>query len=100
MQKELSKKEIINLVKTEKEYLKTEFGVISIGLFGSFANEKQNKDSDIDFLVELKEPRYDWLAGLYIHLEKKFNRDINLIRKSDSVKSRFIERLKKEVIYA
>jgi predicted nucleotidyltransferase len=65
--------------------------VVAIGLFGSYAKGEQNADSDIDILVELKEPRFDWLAGLQIYMEKKFGRKIELVRKSNLVRSRFIE---------
>ncbi len=100
MQTKLSYTEIINFLKSNKVFLSNEFGVVSIGLFGSYAKGKENPDSDIDILVELKEPRFDWLAGLKIYLEQKLGRKIELIRKSDLVKSRFIERVEKDVIYA
>ncbi len=100
MKEHLSKTDIINLIRNEKKFLKSEFGVITIGLFGSYAKDEQNSDSDIDILVELKEPRFDWLAGLQIYMEKKFRRKIELFRKSNLVKSRFIERVEKDIIYA
>jgi len=31
----------------------------------------QGPDSDIDLLVEIIEPRFDFLAGIQLHLEKK-----------------------------
>ncbi len=57
MNKALTKNEIIRLIKAEKAFLKEKFGVINIGLFGSYAKDQQNLDSDIDFLVEFSEPR-------------------------------------------
>jgi len=99
MKEHLSKTDIVNLIRTEKTFLKNEFGVVAIGLFGSYAKGEQNADSDIDILVELKEPRFDWLAGLQIYMEKKFGRIIELVRKSNLVRSRFIERVEKDVIY-
>jgi len=35
---------------------KLNFGVLNIGLFGSYAKDQQNSDSDIDLLVEFSEP--------------------------------------------
>ena len=80
--------------------MRNEFGVISIGLFGSYVKGHQRADSDIDFLVELKEPRFDWLAGLQIYLEKRFDKRIELVRKSDKLNPRFTQRIASEVIYA
>ena len=44
MRKALSKSEIINLIKAEKSFLKETFGVINIGLFGSYAKDQQTPD--------------------------------------------------------
>jgi hypothetical protein len=96
---QLAKTDIINLIRAEKTFLKDEFGVLSIGLFGSYARDAQNIDSDIDLLVELKEPRFEWLAGLQIYLERKLGKKVELVRKSKSIKNRFIERVEKDVIY-
>jgi len=90
----------ISLLKSERAFLKNEFGVINIGLFGSYAKGTQQDDSDIDFLVEFEEPRFEWVAGLLIYLEKKFNRKIELVRKSISVNRRLTERIVDDVIYA
>ena len=100
MSKALSKNDIINLIKAEKSFLKENFGVVNIGLFGSYAKDQQTPDSDIDFLVEFAEPRFDWVAGLNIYMEKKFDRKIEIIRKRSLDKSRFFERIEQEIIYA
>ena len=100
MNKTLSSNEIINLIKAEKPFLKENFGVIHIGIFGSYAKNRQTIDSDIDFLVEFEEPRFDWIAGLNIYLEKKFDRKIEIIRKQALKTSKFFERIEQEVIYA
>lgn len=99
MYKTLSRNEIIKLLKAEKPFLKENFGVIHIGIFGSYAKNRQTIDSDIDFLVEFEEPRFDWIAGLNIYLEKKLDRKIEIIRKRALKTSKFFERIEQEVIY-
>jgi predicted nucleotidyltransferase len=100
MKHHLSHKDILSILKSERVFLKNEFGVINIGLFGSYAKGTQQDDSDIDFLVEFEEPRFDYVAGLLIYLEKKFNRKIELVRKGLSVNSRLTERIGNDVRYA
>jgi len=100
MKQHLSHKDILEFLRAEKAFLRNEFGVINIGLFGSYVSGNQRVDSDIDLLVELKEPRFDWIAGLQIYLEKRFNKKIEIVRKSDNVNRRFIDRIGGEVIYA
>jgi len=100
MNTRLTKNEIIHRLKEEKPYLIQNFGVVDIGLFGSFAKGQAREDSDIDIIVELIEPRFDWLAGLQVYLEKKFNHKIEIVRKVTKKNSRFNKRVEKEIIYA
>ena len=97
---QLTRNTIINLLKAEKSYLTKEFGVVNIGLFGSFARGQSDRNSDIDLIVELREPRFDYLAGLQVYLEKKFSRKIEIVRKGNRANSRFFQRIEEDTIYA
>ncbi|MCG8641204.1 MAG: nucleotidyltransferase domain-containing protein [Desulfobacterales bacterium] len=70
MSRSISRNEIIDIIRAERSFLQENFGVLSIGLFGSYAKNKQTPDSDIDFLVEFAEPRFEWVAGLNSYMEK------------------------------
>ncbi len=100
MKIKLTNTEIIDTLRADKNFLSNEFGVINIGLFGSYAKGKQDVDSDIDILVELKEPRFEWLAGLQLYLEVKFGKKIELVRKGKNVNRRFSQKVEEDVIYA
>jgi len=100
MANNLSYEDILGLLRSERIFLKNVFGVINIGIFGSYAKGTQQDDSDIDFLVEFEEPRFEYVAGLLIYLEKKFNRKIELVRKGLSVNRRLTERIGDDVKYA
>jgi predicted nucleotidyltransferase len=47
----LTKQEIFKTIQDNKELIKS-FGVIEIGLFGSYVRNEQTETSDIDFLVD------------------------------------------------
>ena len=100
MPTQLTRNQIINLLRAEKSYLTKEFGVVTIGLFGSFATGRTDTNSDIDLIVELTEPRFDYLAGLQIYLEKKFSRKIEIVRKGNRINTRFVQRVEQDAIYA
>jgi len=99
MESQLTTNEILKFLRAEKTFLNRKFGVVDIGLFGSYATGQSHPDSDIDLIVELKEPRFEWIAGLQVYLENKFNRRIELIRKGSYINPRFIKRVEKEIIY-
>ncbi len=86
-------REILDVLKGEKPYLRREFGLLSVGLFGSYAKGIQEPNSDIDLLAELVQPSFDSLAGLQIYLERRFGRPVELIRKRKGLSERFIRRI-------
>lgn len=46
-----SKKDVLSIIQQNRKSIKT-LGVKKLGLFGSFVREEQNKNSDIDLMVE------------------------------------------------
>jgi predicted nucleotidyltransferase len=96
----LDKTEIINFLKSNKAFLREKYGVVSIGLIGSYARNEQKEDSDIDFLVELTEPNFHFLAGLIIYLEENLGKKVDLVRKRDRLRKSFMRRIEKDILYA
>ena len=96
----MNEQEILDILRAEKPYLEQEFGLLSIGLFGSFAKGTQGPESDIDILVEIKEPRFDFLAGILLHLEKKIGKSIDVVRKRADLSKRFLKQVGKTIHYA
>ena len=80
IRKELTDKEIMTLLRKHSEILKR-YKVKRIGLFGSYARGEQKRYSDIDFLVELKEPTFDNFMDLVFDLEGLFGKKVELITK-------------------
>ena len=96
----MNEQEILDILRAEKPYLSKEFGLLSIGLFGSVAKGSPGPESDIDLLVEITEPRYDFLAGIQLHLEKKIGKPVDLVRKRSGLSERFLKQVEKTIHYA
>lgn len=95
----MGEEEVLDILRKEKPYLQKNFGLLAIGLFGSYAKGTQQSESDIDLLVELSQPRFDFLAGLQIYLESRFGRPVELIRKRKGMNERFLRRIEKDIHY-
>jgi uncharacterized protein len=91
--------DIIDTLQNDKSFLERHFGLSSIGIFGSYVKGTQRPDSDIDLLVELKEPSFDFLAGLQIYLEGRLGLPIELVRKRKGLSGRFLSRIEKDIRY-
>ena len=96
----LNKENIIEFIRKNKTFLNNKYGVLSIGLIGSYARDEQISDSDIDFIVEFDEVSYGKLAGLLIYLENELGKKVDLIRKRENMRRSLLERSQKEAIYA
>jgi hypothetical protein len=77
-----SKTDILNKLRELKPILSKEYAVKRIGLFGSFADNIADENSDIDLLVELNKPIGWKFFSLEIYLEKVFGRKIDLVTKN------------------
>ena len=95
----MTENEILEILQKEKKYLQNNFGLLSIGLFGSYSKGNQTPDSDIDLLVELSEPRFDFLAGIQIYLEDKTGKRIEIVRKRKGISDRFLRHIEKSIRY-
>lgn len=83
-----------------KPYLRREYGVSEIGLFGSYVRNEQTDDSDLDVLVELDEPvgLFD-LVRLENELAERLDVDVDLVTKG-SLKPRIKARVTDDLVYA
>ncbi len=95
----ISKNEILLKLKELKPALYQDFAVKEIGLFGSFSDETNTDESDIDLLVELERPIGWKFFTLQIYLENIFNRKIDLVTKN-ALKEQIKEGILKQVKYA
>jgi predicted nucleotidyltransferase len=95
----MKKDEIIDILKNDKQFLKENYGVVNIALFGSYAKGLENKDSDVDFIVEFTAPSYSLLMGLYSYLENKLNSKIEIVRKGPHLSKRFLDTIENDLIY-
>lgn len=89
------KKELFSLLQSQRNKIQS-FGVKRLGLFGSFARGEQNRDSDVDVLVEFEggQKNFDHFIHLAFFLEGLFRRSVELVTPeslSPYLKPRIIE---------
>lgn len=95
----MKKDEIITILQSDKQFLKDNYGVVTIALFGSYAKGLENKNSDVDLMVEFTEPSFSLLMGLYSYLENKLHSKIEIVRKGPHLSDRFLNNIKNDLIY-
>lgn len=95
------KQDILNYLKSNQEYYHDQFGVQFIGLFGSFARDEANENSDIDILYKIegnkKLSMFKYLK-LIKQLEDFFHKKIDLVR-DETIKPQIKGYIQKDISY-
>ncbi|ADV46260.1 nucleotidyltransferase family protein [Nitratifractor salsuginis] len=95
----MTKKEILDFLQSHKYILKKRYGVLRIGLFGSYAKEMATPESDIDIYVEFEERKFRKIAGTWNYLEKNLGGKIDLLYPHPEMRPSLKKSIEKEVIY-
>jgi predicted nucleotidyltransferase len=74
------KNEIVAFLKAHKDEMAQRFGVVSVGLFGSYARGDARDDSDIDIAIELRPEKKSLsnFLGVRRYLEQEFGKKVDL----------------------
>ncbi len=66
----------------------------------SYAKDLQNEESDIDFFIDINAPYSSNIFGFWNHLENKFHKKIDLTRRGEHLREKFLRTIEKDIIYA
>lgn len=95
-----NKNDILMFLQTHKEEMAQRFGVVSVGLFGSYARGDARDDSDIDIAIEIMSEKKSLrnFLGVRRYLEQQFGKTVDLGIES-SLKPLARELVAKEIIH-
>ncbi len=83
-------------LEAQKPYLAERYGVVEIGIFGSYMRDEQQQDSDLDILIELEEPPRIDLLDL-VNLERYLS-DLLGVKVDVALKTNLRKRIGKRIL--
>jgi hypothetical protein len=95
----MSHTKILKILKTYKENCAEQYGIISIGLFGSAVRDESNADSDIDIVINLKKQDLFNIIGIKQDLEETLHTNVDIISYREKMNAFLKNRIDKEAIY-
>ena len=96
----MNKQDILAFLSTHKAELKNRFGVLRIGLFGSYARDEQRPDSDVDIAVEIQSDNtFRSFFGLKAYLEDNLHTTVDL-GMENAIKPAARPSIQQDIIYA
>lgn len=75
----LRKNDVINILKKEQPYLKENYDIKKIAIFGSFAKGTETEKSDIDIFIEFNKPLGLRFVQLAEYLEAKLGKETDIL---------------------
>jgi len=96
----LSRENILQELRNHQAEFERLYGVTKIGVFGSVARGESRKNSDIDVVVEMREPDLFYLVHIKETLEKYLKRPVDVIRYRDKMNRYLKARIDREARYA
>jgi hypothetical protein len=94
-----SLKTIEKTLKRNKPVLMERFKVKSIGVFGSYARSEEDRESDVDLLVELEEPIGWEIVDLKEFLEDILELRVDIVT-TKALRRELNETIMREVVFA
>ena len=92
----LTSEEVFDKLRKELSFLKREFNIKKIVVFGSFAKGKPNEESDIDIVVEFETSIGLAFMDLADYLENLFNKKVNILT-PEGIRSIRVEKIAQEI---
>ena len=95
----MSHTKILKILKAYKENCAEQYGIISIGLFGSAVRDESKADSDIDIVINLKKQDMFNIIGIKQDLEETLHINVDIISYREKMNAFLKNRIDKEAIY-
>ncbi len=75
----MKREKILHTLKDFKENNTDKYGILTLGIFGSYARGEAKSDSDLDIVVEISNVDMFLLVHMKDDLEKIFNTKIDIV---------------------
>ncbi|MDD5091792.1 MAG: nucleotidyltransferase domain-containing protein [Candidatus Wallbacteria bacterium] len=95
----MGREAILEILREYKRLCADKYGILSIGIFGSFACGTADDRSDVDVVIRLKEPELFTMAGIKSELESRFHMPVDLVAYRDDMNEFLKQRIDSGAIY-
>jgi predicted nucleotidyltransferase len=94
----MTKEDILDFLRLHKDELKHDYKLSEIGLFGSYAKDKADENSDIDIVIKSEKKDFFIREDLREYLERHLQKPVD-IGYFDSFRDYYKKKIEKDIIY-
>ena len=96
----MTKAEVLNVLKTYKLNMSTQYGIQALGVFGSMARGKSNLANDVDVVVKLDRQDLFNMIGIKQDLQELLHLPVDLISYRPNMDPFLKKRIEQDAVYA
>ena len=96
----MNRDDILALLREFKRDCRGEYGIIEIGVFGSFARDEAGEESDVDVVIRILKPDLFTLVGIKNDLEERLHRAVDIVTYREDMNPFLKKRIDGEAVYA
>ena len=91
--------EVLEILRRHKVEFANRYGVTALGVFGSVSRDEAGKESDVDIVVRMTEPKLFFMVHIKETLEEVFQRHVDIIHYREKMNPFLKKRIDQEAIY-
>ena len=93
------KENVLRVLKEYSEEFGSKYGILSLGVFGSVAQDCSSEVSDVDVVVRLKKPSLFTLSGIRLDLEERLHKHVAIVNLRDRMNPFLKGRIERDACY-
>jgi len=97
--KNLTLDEVLQILKKRKAAFVKNFGVTSIGVFGSLARGENRPESDVDIVVKMSKPDLFYMVHIKEELETDYQTTVDIVHYREKMNTFLKRRIDQEAVY-
>ena len=95
----MKRDDVLAILREFKRDRAEEYGILEIGVFGSFARDEAGEDSDVDICIKTRTPNPFALVHIKEEIERRVKRHVEIIRVREKMNPFLRERIEREGRY-
>ena len=95
----MNKSILLNTLSEFKKINAIKYGILSLGIFGSYARAQNTDTSDIDIVIKTETPDLFNVVHIKEDLEEQLKMSVDIVRMRDNMNPYLKKRIEKEAVY-
>jgi uncharacterized protein len=95
----MGRDEIVSVLLDFKNRYSVQYGIQSLGIFGSIARGDDRADNDVDIVIKIDPPNIITLSRIRLEIEEMLHKHVDIVHYRERMNKLLKERIDSEAVY-